>query len=87
MNTHKSSVTRKLSRVIRDNNLTRKRTRTRYNKPINFKKEMKIFYDKVDKFSIHKIISIYETSIRAEKNRLINSSISMPCIIINTNII
>ena len=35
-----------LSRVIRDNNLTRKRTRirhypeTRYNKPIDFKKEM-----------------------------------------------
>ena len=61
-----------LSRVIRDNNLTRKRTRTRhypetrYNKPIDFKKEMKIFYDKVDKFSIHKIISIDETSIHAE---------------------
>ena len=53
-----------LSRVIRDNNLTRKRTRirhypeTRYNKPIDFKKEMKTFYQKVDKFSIHKIISI-----------------------------
>jgi len=61
-----------LSRVIRDNNLTRKRTRirhypeTRYNKPIDFKKEMKIFYEKVDEFSIHKIISIDETSIHAE---------------------
>ena len=61
-----------LSRVIRDNNLTRKRTRTRhypetrYNKPIDFKKEMKIFYEKVDKFSIHKIISVDETSIHAE---------------------
>jgi len=61
-----------LSRVIRDNNLTRKRTRirhypeTRYNKPIDFKKEMEIFYEKVDKFSIHKIISIDETSIHAE---------------------
>ena len=61
-----------LSRVIRDNNLTRKRTRirhypeTRYNKPIDFKKEMKTFYEKVDKFSIHKIISIDETSIHAE---------------------
>lgn len=39
-----------LSRVIRDNNLTRKITRrrhypeTRYNKPIDFKKEMEIFY-------------------------------------------
>ena len=61
-----------LSRVIRDNNLTRKRTRirhypeTRYNKPIDFKKEMKTFYEKVDKFSIHKIISIDETSIHAD---------------------
>lgn len=61
-----------LSRVIRDNNLTRKRTRTRhypekrYNKPIDFKKEMKIFYEEVGKFSINKIISIDETSIHAE---------------------
>ena len=61
-----------LSKVIRDNNITRKRTRirhfpkTRYGKPIDFKKEMKIFYVKIDKFSIHKIISIDETSINAE---------------------
>ena len=58
--------------MIRDNNLTRKRTRTRhypatiYNTPIDFKKEMKIFYDTVDNFSIHKIFSIHETSIHAE---------------------
>lgn len=61
-----------LSRVIRDNNITRKRTttrdypETRYNKKINFKKEMKSFYQKVDKFSLSKIISIDETSIHAE---------------------
>lgn len=61
-----------LSRVIRDNNITRKRTRirhyplTRYGKQINFKQEMKIFYSKVDKYSINKIISIDETSINAE---------------------
>tara|TARA_Y100000389_G_C17423866_1_gene498375 strand:+ start:395 stop:1663 length:1269 start_codon:yes stop_codon:yes gene_type:complete len=61
-----------LSRVIRDNNVTRKRTRTRhypetrYNKKIDFKKEMKIFYREVDKFDVSKIISIDETSINAE---------------------
>ena len=61
-----------LSRVIRYNNITRKRTRirhyplTRYGKPIDFKKELKQFYTNVDKFSIHKIISIDETSIHAD---------------------
>ena len=61
-----------LSRVIRDNNVTRKRTRTRhypetrYNKNIDFKKEIKAFYKKVDDFDISKIISIDETSIHAE---------------------
>jgi len=61
-----------LSRVIRDNNITRKRTttrhypETRYNKKINFKEEMKSFYQKVDKFSLSKIISVDETSIHAE---------------------
>lgn len=61
-----------LSRVIRDNNITRKRTRirhypeTRYNKKIDFKKEMKVFYDNVDKYNLSKIISIDETSIHAE---------------------
>ena len=53
-----------LSRVSRDNNITRKRTRirhypeTRYNKKIDFKKEMKVFYDNVDKYNLSKIISI-----------------------------
>ena len=61
-----------LSRVIRDNNVTRKRTRTRhypetrYNKKIDFKKEMKGFYKEVDKFYVSKIISIDETAIHAE---------------------
>lgn len=61
-----------LSRVIRDNNYTRKRTKirhyqeTRYNKPINYIKEMKFFYKITDKYSIHKIISIDETSIHAQ---------------------
>lgn len=58
-----------LSRVICDNNYTRKRTKirhypeTRYNKPIDYVKEMKLFYKITDKYSIHKIISIDETSI------------------------
>ena len=60
-----------LSDVIRDNNITRKRTRqrhcpiTRYGKPIDYKKEMKSFYTITDKYSIHKIISIDETSVNA----------------------
>lgn len=59
-------------RVIRDNNITRKRTRvrhypdTRYNKPINLNNLMKTFYKEVDKYPLNKIISIDETSIHAE---------------------
>jgi transposase len=59
-------------RVIRDNNITRKRTRvrhypdTRYNKPINLNNLMKTFYEEVDKYALNKIISIDETSIHAE---------------------
>ena len=53
-----------LSRVIRDNNVTRKRiTRrhypnTRYNKKIDYRKELKIFYKITDKYSVNKIICI-----------------------------
>ena len=61
-----------LSQVIRDNNVTRKRTtrrhypETRYNKTIDYKKELMSFYKITDKFSINKIISIDETSIYAQ---------------------
>lgn len=61
-----------LFRVIRDNKYTRKRTKIRhypekrYNKPIDYMKEMKLFYKITDKYSIHKIISIDETSIHAQ---------------------
>lgn len=61
-----------LSRVIRDNNLTRKRTKTRhypekrYGKPIDFVKELKNFYRETDKYTLDKIISIDETSIHAQ---------------------
>ena len=62
---------RHLTRIIRDNNYTRKRTRvrhypeTRYRKPIDLKNMMKTFFENTDKFSLSKIISIDETSIYA----------------------
>ena len=61
-----------LADVIRDNNITRKRTRQRhypvlrYGKPIDFKKEMEIFYKTIDQYSLSKIICIDETSINAQ---------------------
>lgn len=59
-----------LGKVIRDNNLTRKRTRhkhfpvTRYGTQINKQKELDKFYKKVDEYKLHKIISLDETSIK-----------------------
>ena len=61
---------RQLRNVIRDNNLTRKRTRhkhfpkIRYGKPIEKQKELDKFYKEVDKFKLNKIISLDETSIQ-----------------------
>ena len=63
---------RHLTRVIRENNYTRKRTRirhypeTRYRKPINLKNMMNKFYTETGKYSLNKIISIDETSIYAQ---------------------
>jgi transposase len=59
-----------LGQVIRDNNITRKRTRhehypkERYGKPTDIKKELKAFYKEVSKYSLDKIISLDETSIQ-----------------------
>ena len=59
-----------LGQVIRDNNITRKRTRhehypkERYGKPTDIKKELKEFYKEVDKYSLNKIICLDETSIQ-----------------------
>ena len=59
-----------LGQVIRDNNITRKRTRhehypkERYGKPTNIKKELKAFYKEVSKYSLYKIICLDETSIK-----------------------
>jgi hypothetical protein len=61
-----------LSRVIRDNNVTRKRTtrrhypNTRHNKKIDYRNELTIFYKITDKYSVNKIICIDETSISAQ---------------------
>jgi hypothetical protein len=61
---------RQLRNVIRDNNITRKRTRhehfpiTRYGTPIEKKKELTKFYKKVDEYKLNKIISLDETSIK-----------------------
>ena len=59
-----------LGQVIRDNNITRKRTRhehypkERYGKPTDIKKELKTFYNEVGKYSLDNIISLDETSIQ-----------------------
>ena len=59
-----------LGQVIRDNNITRKRTRhehypkERYGKPTDIKKELKEFYKEISKYSLDKIISLDETSIK-----------------------
>jgi transposase len=59
-----------LGQVIRDNNITRKRTRhehypkERYGKPTDIKKELKAFYEEISKYSLDKIISLDETSIQ-----------------------
>ena len=61
---------RQLRNVIRDNNITRKRTRhehftvMRYGTPIEKQKELNTFYKKVDEYKLNKIISLDETSIK-----------------------
>lgn len=60
-----------LGKLLKDNFITRKRTRrkhfpdTRFGKEINYKDEVKRFFDKIKKYNIKDIISIDETSIRA----------------------
>jgi transposase-like protein len=59
-----------LGKVIRDNNITRKRTRhlhfpkTKYGKPIDKQQELNKFYGGVDKYPLNKIICLDETSIK-----------------------
>jgi transposase len=59
-----------LGQVLRDNNITRKRTRhrhypkERYGRPTNIKKELEEFYKEISKYSLNKIICLDETSIK-----------------------
>ena len=83
---------RQLSRVIRDNNITRKRTtrrhypETRYGKQIDLKKQLKNFYSVTDKFSIDKIISIDETSINAKMpSNYSRCNLGQRCVLKTTN--
>jgi transposase-like protein len=58
--------------VIRNNNITRKRTKirhypeTRYGKPVDQKKQLSLFYSAVSKFRLTDVICIDETSITAQ---------------------
>lgn len=60
---------RHLSRVVRENNLTRKRTRhghfprQRYRQPVNWSQQLRAFYRLMDAHPIDRIISIDETSL------------------------
>ena len=81
-----------LAEVIRDNNYTRKRTKirhypeTRYGKPIDFIKELKLFYKNVFKFQLNKIISIDETSIHAQiVNNYSRCEVGKRCVLKTTN--
>jgi len=65
-----SITPRQLNNVIRDNNITRKRTRhehfpkEKYGKPVDKQKELDKFYKEVDKYPLNKIICLDETSIQ-----------------------
>ena len=58
--------------VVRDNNITQKRTskrhhpETRYGKKIDLKVELQNFYKIVDKYPISKLICVDETSISGQ---------------------
>ena len=60
-----------LGKLLKDNHITRKRTRrshfpdTRYGKQINYDDEVKQFFKKIKKYKLKDIISIDETSIKA----------------------
>jgi hypothetical protein len=66
-----------LGQVIRDNNITRKRTRhehypkERYGKPTDIKKELKAFYKEVSKY-----YTLYIFYIQLQKNNLFKIKIN-----------
>lgn len=63
-------TSRWLGQILKDNFITRKRTKrkhfpeTRYGKKINYNDDVKAFFNKIKKYSLKDIISIDETSIR-----------------------
>ena len=63
-------TSRRISNIVRDNNITLKLTRLkheptkRYGKDININKNIKLFYEKVKQYKIDDIICIDETSIK-----------------------
>ena len=67
---------RQLGNILRDNNITRKRTRhkhfpkIRYGKKINKQKELDKFYKEIDKYSLNKLISLDDTAVRSTSVQL-----------------
>ena len=77
-----------LGQIIRDNNITRKRTtirhypELRYGKLIDLKKELEIFYKNVNKFKLKDIICLDETSVYARmKNSYSRCDLGKRCVI------
>ena len=64
-----------IRRVVRDNNITLEQTRlrhepvTRYRKPVDINKQLKIFYKKIKEHKLKDIIYIDETSLNAYEVR------------------
>lgn len=72
-----SITSQHIGQVIKDNNITRKRTSIRhypelhYVKLIDLKKELKKFYKKIDKYNLQNIIFLDETSVYIKNKTLI----------------
>lgn len=64
-----------IRQVVKDNNITLKQTRlrhepeTRYRKPVDINKQLKIFYKKIKEHKLKDIICIDETSLNAYEVR------------------
>ena len=83
-------TSRHISNILRDNNISLKLTRIRhepkfrYGKPIDIKKNIRLFYDKVKGYHLDDIICIDETSIKSlHKRNFCYSEKGKRCIIKN----
>jgi transposase len=79
-------------RIIRDNNITLKQTKTRhilktrFRKPVNINKKLREFYEEIKKYKLDDIISIDETSLNAyEVRKHCYEKIGKRCIIKTSN--